>query len=156
MKQWKFPPTIKILEALGAVIDDRLKIDGNSAKVYSSSMGKYYVVEYKPDENAINANDNGSYWKGYLGYPAIAFLIVKGILPYKLEVIEKLRDIKWKDMNVKNKNNYQKTISEIYKLRKFSNTEKENLSELVKDIMAKIMELKLNVLEPLPKPPSGY
>lgn len=156
MEKWQFPPSIKILEALGAVIDGRLRITGNTAKVYSSSMGKYYTVEYKPEDNAISANDNGSYWQGYLGYPAIAFLIMKEILPYDEKVVEKLKDIKWKDINVKNKNNYQKTVDDIYQMRQFTEIEKEALSSLVKDILAKIMELELNMIEPLPKPPSGY
>jgi len=35
--KWKHPPIIKIYEALGSVADGRLKLDGNFAKVYSSS-----------------------------------------------------------------------------------------------------------------------
>jgi hypothetical protein len=31
--KWKEPPIIKIYEALGAVADDRVEVEGNSAKV---------------------------------------------------------------------------------------------------------------------------
>lgn len=50
----------KIYEALGAVFDGRVEIDGNRAKVYSSSGNKYYDVGVDPDKNAIMANDSGS------------------------------------------------------------------------------------------------
>ena len=69
------PPTMKIYEALGAVADKRLEITGNTAKVYSSSKGKFYTVTYDSATNAIMSNDNACYFVGYLGYPAIAYLL---------------------------------------------------------------------------------
>lgn len=156
MPTWKLPPTIKILEALGAVADERVKVDGNTAKVYSSSLGKYYTVVYDPATNSISSNDNGSYWQKYLGYPALAFLMVKGEIPYDSTLVAKLQAIKWKDLNVKNNNNYQQTITEIYKLREFKVDEKKVLADLAKRIIATLMEKQYQILEPLPKPPSGY
>lgn len=61
--KWKHPPITKIYEALGSVADERIELVGSSAKVYSSSRNKFYVVSYEP--GAIMANDNGSYWQGY-------------------------------------------------------------------------------------------
>ena len=49
--KWKLPPRIKIFEALGAISDGRIKINGNTAKVVSSSGNKEYSVEYKPENN---------------------------------------------------------------------------------------------------------
>jgi hypothetical protein len=99
MPVWKLPPKIKIYEALGSVADSRLEVMGNSAKVYSSSRGKYYTVTYDAAQQAIMCNDNGSYWQGYLGYPAIAYLLESGVISYDHDLAKLLGDIHWKDIN---------------------------------------------------------
>jgi hypothetical protein len=110
MPIWKLPPIIKVYEALGCIADGRIKIeDNNTAKIYSSSGNKFYTVTYDPDQYAIMCNDNGSYWQGYLGYPAIAFLLIKNIIPYSPTSTELLKDIKWKDINQNFKNDFSKT-----------------------------------------------
>jgi hypothetical protein len=40
MTFWKLPPIIKVYEALGCIADGRIHVDGDSAKVYSSSGNK--------------------------------------------------------------------------------------------------------------------
>jgi len=79
---WKNPPIIKIYEALGSVVEERLEISDDTAKCYSSSGNKFYDITYSAEQKAIMVNDNGSYWNGYLGYPAIAFLLQTGVLEY--------------------------------------------------------------------------
>ena len=103
MTIWKLPPLIKVYEALGCLADGRIEIENNSARVYSSSIGKYYPGTYDPEINAIMCNDNGSYWQGYLGYPAIAYLLSTGIIPYSPVLANLLKDIKWKDLNTQYK-----------------------------------------------------
>ncbi|MFZ1075166.1 MAG: hypothetical protein WAN50_02225 [Minisyncoccia bacterium] len=54
--KWKKPPVIKIYEALGAVADGRIEVDGNAAKVYSSSGprdGSWYVPQIRKRENSF-------------------------------------------------------------------------------------------------------
>lgn len=109
MSIWKLPPLIKVYEALGSVADGRIKIDGNTAKVSSSSLGKVYDVEYDPTTRSIMCNDNGSYWQDYLGYPAIAYLLLSDIIPYSIAQSELLKNIKWKEINTKYKNDWEKT-----------------------------------------------
>lgn len=110
MTYWKLPPIIKIYEALGAIADDRIKLeDNNTAKVYSSSGNKYYTVSYDPSSKALMCNDNGSFWAGYLGYPAIAYLFKSGLIPINIGLANLLRDIKWKDINQNFKNDFSKT-----------------------------------------------
>lgn len=109
MTYWKLPPIIKVYEALGCIADGRIKIDDNNAKVYSSSGNKFYTVTYDPKANSIMCNDNGSYWAGYLGYPAIAFLLAKGVIPYTPNLADLLKDIAWKDINQGFKNDFTKT-----------------------------------------------
>jgi len=152
--KWSHPPIIKIYEALGALADGRVQVSGNTAKVYSSSGNKYYDVTYDPGENAIMANDNGSYWKGYLGYPAIAFLMSIGVLPYDAEMGNLLKGIAWKDINQKYKNDFDKTLD--YILSSKSEEEKRQLSDLVSKIGDEITRLDLEVLGKKIKPPDGY
>ena len=81
--KWKLPPMIKIYEAMCAMADGRVEVDSHSGKVFSSTGNKYYEVVYDPAKKAIMANDNGSYWQGYLGYPSVAFLMKTSILDYE-------------------------------------------------------------------------
>ncbi len=79
---WKIPPLIKAYEALGAIGDGRVRIeDDRRATVTSSDGSKTYEVETSADGREIASNDNASYWQGYVGYPAIAVLIARGLLP---------------------------------------------------------------------------
>jgi len=69
------PPKVKIYEALGAVADGRVVVGNDNGEVSSSSGNKKYVVRWDAKNKAIMTNDNGTYWQGYLGYPAIAYLM---------------------------------------------------------------------------------
>lgn len=152
--KWDLPPDIKIYEALGSVVDGRIEILENSAKVYSSSRNKFYDVEYDPESNSIMANDNGSYWKGYLGYPAIAFLMSKNVLSYSVQVGELLKDIAWKDINTKFKNDFDKTLEFI--LKDLTEESREVLRDYVSRVQKEIQILDLNLLGKKKLPPSGY
>lgn len=152
--KWKRPPVIKIYEALGAVADGRVEVAGNTAKVYSSSGNKFYEVVYDPEQNAIMANDNGSYWRGYLGYPAIAFLLKIGVLSYKDDLANLLKSIKWKDINQKFKNDFDKTLAHIEEL--MTEEQRKELWNYVREVDGKIVALDLNFLGPKQKPPAQY
>ncbi len=154
--KWKTPPTIKIYEALGAISDGRVEVEGNVAKVYSSSRGKYYDVTYDPVAGAIMANDNGSYWKGYLGYPSIALLMLKQVLPYDLSVAMLLKDIPWKDINQKHKNNFDKTLSYVLGAVLHRGGNVQDLERYVEDIKQRVQALELSHLGPRAQPPEGY
>ncbi len=153
---WKFPPKIKIYEALGSIGDKRISVAENTAEVYSSSRRKKYIVKYDPDINAIMANDNASYWAGYLGYPSIAFLLVKGIIDYNPKYANALKEIPWKDINVKYRSNYAKTeeyVKEILAKRKISVSELETEIDKIYD---QIKQLNLEKLGKRIRPPKGY
>ena len=81
MTAWKLPPRAKVFEAFSAVADGRVRLTGpGSATVTSSGGDKTYDVEWSEDGRTIAANDNASYWQGYLGYPALAVLLERGEL----------------------------------------------------------------------------
>jgi hypothetical protein len=152
--KWKEPPIIKIYEALGAVADGRIEMNGDTAKVFSSSCNKYYDVTYDASASAIMTNDNGSYWKAYLGYPAIAYLLKTGVLPYQAEYGELLKGIAWKDINQKFKNDFDKTLAHI--LEPLTVEQREGLESYTASLLQKILALDLNLLGKKQLPPGGY
>ena len=108
--EWKVSPKRKhVYEALGCIGDKRIGLDlADGAKVYSSSGNKFYTVNYSSKDNSIMCNDNTSYWTDTLSYPSIALLMIKGIISHNSVFAEWLKGIKWKDINQKFKNDYQK------------------------------------------------
>jgi len=98
---WKLPPRIKVLEALGAIADGRIKMVGEKeAKVVSSEGDREYTVKWDGGRG-ITSDDNGSVYRGYLGYPSIAFLMLKGLLPYDEELAKALKGLPWRRLNEK-------------------------------------------------------
>ena len=152
--KWKIPPDIKIYEALGAVADGRIEMDGDTARVYSSSRNKFYDVHYDRAAHAIMTNDNGSFYQRYLGYPAIAYLMLAGEVSYDPNVAELLKGIAWKDINQKFKNDFAKTIGHI--LTGKNADEQTAIKAEVERIARQIKALDLDLLGPINKPPEGY
>jgi hypothetical protein len=111
-KPWKMPPLIKVYEALGAIADSRVQIqDERHAAVVSSEGNKTYAVEIVDRE--VAANDNASYWQGYLGYPAIAVMIMRSLLAADRDAISALGRIPWKELNRRFRNDYARAIVEV-------------------------------------------
>ena len=111
---WKMPPIIKVYEALGAIGDGRVAIvDRTTARVTSSDGAKVYDVISSEDGREISSNDNASYWQGYLGYPAIATLVMRELLKMPPGVAEMLAGIPWKTINRRFGNDYEKTLGEV-------------------------------------------
>lgn len=157
--KWKPAPRVKLYEAIGAVADDRIRDiadDGSvkTAKVYSSSGNKYYDVSYDQSASAIMCNDNGSYWKGYLGYPAIAFLMKMGILSYDPKIGELLKGVAWKDINQKFDNDFEKAVESI--LSNMSEEERTHIHHFVDSVYAELSNREFSYLGKKTKPPSGY
>ena len=108
------PPLAKVYEALGALGDGRVQLEDESrASVVSSDRSKTYHVEISADHRTISSNDNASYWQGYLGYPAIAIMLMRGLCPVRAEAINALRGIPWNELNKRFGNDYRRTIEEV-------------------------------------------
>ncbi len=97
------PPRIKVLEAIGSLGDGRLRPIGEyCAEVTSSRGDKKYKVVVLPD-NRVYSSDNGTRLRGYIGYPIIAFLMHKGVIPLDRDVMKAMAGVPWKDLNEKYK-----------------------------------------------------
>jgi len=111
----------------------------------SDMKEKTYAVTFD-GKNSITCNDNGSYYKGYLGYPSIAFLMLKGILPFNEKLAEALKGIKWKELNEKFKD-YSK-VEQIIKIKIAREKVKQNqVDEFVSKVIEKLKELELKKLD---------
>jgi hypothetical protein len=154
--KWKQPPSIKIYEALGALADGRVHVEGTTAKVWASTGDKYYDVVYEPATDAISANDNGSYWQGYLGYPSVALLAALGVIKYRTDVAEWLKGVPWKEVNTRFKNDYNKVEAAVReRLRQIEGFHEEALDEQIHLISEQISGLQLNRLQSRKRPPSS-
>lgn len=91
----KIPPIEKIHEAYSAVADGRITIKDTEADVLSSDLAKQYLVKW--ENETYSSNDNASYWKGYLGYPIIAVLMLQGKLSLDKEIAENFKGINWRN-----------------------------------------------------------
>jgi hypothetical protein len=114
MSTWKLPPRSKVFEAFTALADGRVRITGSRSAVVTSSLGtKAYDVEWSEDGRTITANDNASYWQGYLGYPALAVLLLRGQLDAGDDVIRALAGVPWHDLNVEYRRDYDAVVSRV-------------------------------------------
>ena len=141
--RWKMPPEVKIYEALGAVVDGRVvQRTINEGKVESSIGNKVYTVKYD-GKKAIMTNDNGSYWQGYLGYPAIAFLMTQGIVGYHQSVAAALKGIEWKLINDQHQNDYNKTKAYALNWAEAHGVSRELVEGETLRLMTQVQELNL-------------
>ncbi len=102
MRVLRLPPRIKILEAVGAIADGRVEcLDEKcgSARVASSEGDRVYKVYVDAARGVAYSDDNGTRYRGYIGYPIIAVLMIQGVLPYDERIGEALKGIPWRRLN---------------------------------------------------------
>jgi len=96
----RLPPRIKILEALSAIADGRIKLLGEKdAEVVSSDGARTYRVYVDLGRRAAYSDDNGTLYRGYVGYPIISFLMARGVLPVDERLGQALKGIPWRKLN---------------------------------------------------------
>lgn len=117
----KLPPIEKIYEAFSAVADDRVKIAESStlvegeATVSSSDNSRTYTIRWI--DGTYSSNDNSTFWQQYPGYPVLAVLMKQGLLPYSDEIGDYFKNVNWKQINTRYKNNYSLALDEVLKLK---------------------------------------
>ena len=140
----KLPPRIKVLEALSAIADGRIKqIDENKFVVKSSSGDKTYIVKVDIKEGFVCSTDNGTRFKKYIGYPIISALMIMKILPYNEKIAECLKGINWRELNSKFGRYYlvERYIKNlIFKKAKISSKE---VDKFINTVINKLRNLRL-------------
>ncbi len=152
--KWKESPKIKIYEALTVLANDRVKVDGNSAKVSSSAGKRVYQVDYDPKEKTITSNDNGSYWQGYMGYPIIAYLLATGVVKYDPVAAELVKDFNWGFLNEQFKRKYDQVIAYVLSEVEKKGGDATLLKKAVADVSLQLSDLELQRTQSPHKPPS--
>ncbi|MEM4718298.1 MAG: hypothetical protein QXE81_06040 [Desulfurococcaceae archaeon] len=145
MKLLVKPPRIKVLEAIGALGDNRLKTLSNTSCIVRSSMGDrdYKVVLIQVENNVfrVYSNDNGTIHRGYIGYPILSFMMKRDLLPIDGEIMRAMTGIPWKELNEK----YQKYA--IVENIVLSRAEKLGISRMVIDEYINIVFKKLGLMK---------
>ena len=93
------PPRIKVLEALSAIADGRVRREGDHYVIISSDGSRSYIVYVDEARGLVYSNDNGTAYRGYVGYPIVAGLMMLGLLSFSQEVGEGLGGIPWRGLN---------------------------------------------------------
>uniref|UniRef100_A0A7J3ZI76 Uncharacterized protein n=1 Tax=Fervidicoccus fontis TaxID=683846 RepID=A0A7J3ZI76_9CREN len=147
LKPLRLPPKIKVLEALSAVADKRvLEVTDNEAIVRSSDGSRSYEVFVDLEAMQVYSSDNGTIYRGYIGYPIIAFMMKRGTLPYDPDVADKLKGINWRKLNEQYKKYtvVEKIVKNIFSRR---NGDLEKLEALVNRVMQALKHYNLVLKE---------
>lgn len=155
---WNPPKNNHIIyEALSAIADNRLIfIDSNKAQCISTSHGKHYDIEYDLTNMAIMSNDNMAYYVNEVSYPMVAILLEKGKINYDRKILEYLKDIHWKDINQRFKNDYMKSVNFVLSSLAQNNVDIEYIKREVNNIWKQLINLKLTILGNKKLPPNVY
>ncbi len=144
------PPRIKILEAMGAIADGRVeRIGPRRYRVTSSEGDRVYNVYVDPVSLLVYSDDNGTRYRGYVGYPIIAVLMLEGIIPYDREVAEALRGIPWRKLNETYKR-YALVENEVKRIVVQRGIPVERLDEVVDRAMQALRGLRLRLASSMP------
>jgi hypothetical protein len=150
MRVLRQPPRIKVLEALSAVADGRVERLGPGMYLVRSSDGsRTYRVYVDPSRGLAYSDDNGTHYRGYIGYPIIAVLMLEGVLRYEPRLGEALRGIPWRRLN-ETLRRYALVEQEVKKLARERGVDPAGLDRYVEETMKKLRGLRLRLL---PQPP---
>ncbi len=136
----KLPPRIKVLEALGAIADGRVKKVGDHYEVVSSEGDRVYVVTV--EGNKASSTDNGTTYRNYVGYPIIAVLMLEGRLPFNERVSKALKGIDWRKLNEQYKS-YAKVEELVKKIAEERGVKREELDSTVEVVLNELSRIPL-------------
>lgn len=133
--------------------DDRVKIaeastiERGNATVKSSDNSKEYTIQWI--DGTYSSNDNSTFWQQYPGYPVLAVLMKQGLLPYSNEIGDYFKNVNWKQINTRHKNNYSLALAEVLKLKGLDTPEKadelKNITVEAQNVYARLQTLDLHV-----------
>jgi len=165
---WKPPPAAKVYEAFSAVADGRVHLgaeveqggsaqggQAGSAEVESSGRDRRYVVEWSAGVTSITANDNASYWQGYLGYPAVAVLLAIGALRADRTIVDLLAGVPWHELNARFKRDYDAAVDSVLSDLERRGADRGRIEREVDDVLAQLARLSPQRPPRRRRPPSG-
>ena len=136
------PPRIKVLEALSAIADGRVKLEDGKAIVISSDGTRQYEVCVDLSKRIANSTDNGTKYRNYVGYPIISVLMLKGTLKYNENLAKALKGIPWRELNEKYKK-YSKVMEIIFERLEKQGIRREEVERYIDEVLSELRKLKL-------------
>lgn len=146
-----------VYEALSAIADGRVKkVSDRMWQVFSSVGNKYYTILYDSALNAIMSNDNKAYYVGEISYPMVAVFMGSEEISFDKNILENFKQIKWKVINQKNKNDYMKSVEQILQNLSDNGIDVVHIKEEVKKILEQVTSRELSHLGKRILPPSTF
>jgi len=145
----KLPPRIKILEALGCIGDKRINlINDKKAIVISSDGSRRYNVYVDLDRGVAYSDDNGTKLRRYIGYPILALLMIKGVIPHDKDLANALSGIQWKRLNEYYKNYHvvEKIVLDVLKSKGIS---KDRVNKFIENTIDRLRKITLHYTYPI-------
>jgi len=140
------PPRLEVLEALGAIADDRVRlVSPREAVVHSADRTRDFRVEWDPSDSRVASDDPGTQQHGYFGYPVIAFFMLQGLLPYDPSLASGLKGVRWGRLNEEFPDP-RRAAEEVLKRWHWSG--RQQLDRFVKWILDMLSEMEVERTEP--------
>ena len=77
-------------------------------------------------------------------------------LSFDQKYAESLKGVAWKDINTKNKNDFEKTLLEVREMMKKSGIDLKEFDKFVEQVLREIRIKKFKLLGKKKQPPRGY
>ncbi len=139
----KPPPKIKILEALSCIVDNRVEVINDIEYIVKSSdHSRTYNVYVNLSKREVDSTDNGTRIKGYIGYPIIAVLMLRKVLPIDYELAKCLSHIPWRRLNEELKS-YEKVMDYVKKVVEERGCSSERIDKYVSQVMSILRRITL-------------
>lgn len=148
---YKIPIIEKVYEAYSAIADDRVRFEGDKIFVDSSNHSKTYTI--LKQYNTYISNDNMSYYVQTIGYPILATMMLEGKLNYNKNIIPLFKDINWKEINTKYKNDYVEACKFILDQIKLSGADLNFIKAETEKTYREVQSLKLKYIKSKIFPP---
>ena len=143
MIKLRLPPRVKVLEALSAISDGRInKVNDKKYIVSSSDSSRKYDVFVDIEKRHVSSTDNGTFYRNYVGYPIIAILMLKGVIPYNEKIANALKGINWRKLNEFYKS-YALVEQHIKNMLKKKGIESKEVDDYIGLVMKILRELNL-------------
>ena len=143
-KQKKLPPIEKLAEAFSVIADGRIEEKNeNTYIVISSNKEKQYKVIVKDDY--YRSDDSATKFARYAGYPVLAVLMYKGLLPIPSEHLEIFKDIDWNAINKRFKRDYAQAVKFALTEKGLSESEIDYIMITIKACFDKFVSLDIRV-----------
>jgi len=95
-----------------------------------------------PEKREACSTDNGTVYRGYVGYPILSLLMLKGVLTYDERIGKALKGIPWKELNEKFKK-YDLVLEEIKKIASEKGVPPEELEAYKEEVYSQVRRLRL-------------